>query len=316
MPDFEMPFLDAMIAKPQLLIVAEQSKSIKIICKCLESEYQVIFANDYSNVVKFCRYYRIELVLIAMTLPRSIVFNIQRKIKESPLTRHIPIIFETKNSVSIMEMCDSHNKYVSCIAQPIDPEVLLAVVEAEMLLDLKFSISRLKKYGIVNADFLSRERFERQLATEWSIALQRNLPLSLILLKVNNLIECHDIFGLNEGFLVIRHIAFTLISCLRPIKDSVADFGGCTFAGILPGVGGVDAKAIAGDIMSKFHAHPISDQSNGQDTQFYNLSLGVASCAVNCKVNIVDFRDLAVNLLKLAQKEGGNRVCCESLDCE
>jgi len=87
--------------------------------------------------------------------------------------------------------------------------------------------------------------FHADLKSAYAEHKRLKLPISLVLIDLDNFKEINDTYGHPEGDLVLRAIAKLLQRAFRR-QDCVARYGGDEFAVIMPGTG-ADAASIAAD---------------------------------------------------------------------
>jgi diguanylate cyclase (GGDEF)-like protein len=127
--------------------------------------------------------------------------------------------------------------------------------------------------GLRNRRWLD-DAFARQL----SRATRASQPLSLLMIDIDRFKQVNDTYGHPAGDAVLRRVAHTLATGLRP-QDSLARYGGEEFAVLLPGLGRQQALQVAERLR-------LTIQANGGDTKRDNVtqitvSIGVAMASVD-----------------------------------
>ncbi len=128
-------------------------------------------------------------------------------------------------------------------------------------------------------------------------------PVSLIMSDIDNFKEFNDIYGHQEGDIVLIETAKMFRLNTREV-DIVARYGGEEFAVILPETDAHEAYDIAENIRKKIEAHECPSK---QGKLKVTVSLGVATfprCAGNKEVLI----EMADKALYAAKESGKNRV--------
>jgi diguanylate cyclase (GGDEF)-like protein len=123
--------------------------------------------------------------------------------------------------------------------------------------------------GLRNRRWLD-DAFARQL----SRAARANQPLSLLMIDIDRFKQVNDTYGHPAGDAVLRRVAHTLATGLRP-QDSLARYGGEEFAVLLPGLGQPQALQVAERLR-------LAIQANGAEGKRDNVtqitvSIGVAT---------------------------------------
>lgn len=115
----------------------------------------------------------------------------------------------------------------------------------------------------------NRRYFRRQLPQEVERARVYNLPLSLLILDVDDFKHVNDTFGHTVGDVVLSELCGAVRETLRP-PDLFARFGGDEFAIILPHTDLSGARAVSDRILDKVR----------------NLTIETEDGAIRCSVSI------------------------------
>jgi diguanylate cyclase (GGDEF)-like protein len=89
----------------------------------------------------------------------------------------------------------------------------------------------------------NRRAFDSRLEIEWQRARRYKLPLSLVVLDVDNFKTYNDTFGHPAGDVILRRMASALAQTAR-LSDTVARYGGEEFALILPHTDATEAMIV------------------------------------------------------------------------
>lgn len=123
--------------------------------------------------------------------------------------------------------------------------------------------------GIAN-----KRHFRRRLATEMERARTYNIPLTLMLLDIDDFKHINDTHGHTIGDVMLSEFCGTINDMLRP-PDFFARFGGDEFALILPHTDVEGACSVADRILSQVRDLAIF---SGEETQVRcSVSLGIAA---------------------------------------
>ncbi len=147
--------------------------------------------------------------------------------------------------------------------------------------------------------------FRLRIKEEYARSRRENVPVSLLILDVDNFKNYNDTLGHPAGDEVLRKVSFILKQSVRD-NDIVARYGGEEFAIILPGADKDGASALAERIRVKV-----------QDTEFYRqeiqpegkltISIGIATFPDDA-INEVELIENADKALYHAKETGKNKV--------
>lgn len=160
--------------------------------------------------------------------------------------------------------------YLAIDAGPIydDNGTLLAVVETLRDISVqKHSQTALERLASVDGltGVLNRRGFDDQLTLEWNRAQRSGLPITLLMIDVDNFKSFNDHYGHQLGDECLRTVGRVLReSVLRP-NDIVARYGGEEFAFILPGADTDGAAVVASRIRDLMAAVAIPHQAGAID---------------------------------------------------
>lgn len=201
--------------------------------------------------------------------------------------------------------------YLAIDAGPIydDNGELLAVVET--LRDMsaqKRSQTALERLAALDGltGVLNRRAFDDQLTLEWSRAMRGGLPITLLMIDVDNFKSFNDQYGHQAGDECLCTVARVLGAALLRPNDVVARYGGEEFALILPGADHVGAAAVATRILDLMSAAAIPHQPVGIDGHV-TVSVGGATLIPIPEAVPADLIRHADTALYAAKASGRNR---------
>jgi len=166
---------------------------------------------------------------------------------------------------------------------------------------------QLKRISITDSltGLLNRRYFEERLTEEMERSKRHRLPLSLILLDVDDFKLINDTFGHPVGDEALKGLARSIRNSIRTI-DVAARYGGEEFAVILPQTTKPDATTIAERICVEV-ARIELPMASARDKQPFTVSLGLATFSEDAAT----MEDLIRNVdiaLYAAKARGKNRV--------
>ena len=117
----------------RILIVDDES-AIRLICRVnLESAgFETIEAGDGETALALARSEQPDLILLDVMLPVLDGWEVAAKLRQTPETRDIPIVFLTARSATTDEVHGHAVGGLGYISKPFDPEALTATVTATL----------------------------------------------------------------------------------------------------------------------------------------------------------------------------------------
>jgi len=155
----------------------------------------------------------------------------------------------------------------------------------------------------------TRATFEATLSKVLAVAAETRQPVSVILCNLDYFAAFNENFGTYLGDQVLRSIGFVFKAHMRP-GDTVARISGDEFGAILPQMHGRQAVACAERFRQMLMAQQMVPHANGAGR--VTVSVGVADAIKGDTLELLLRR--ALNALKVAKREGRNRVVEMSAD--
>ena len=115
--------------KPVILIIDDSPDIINLISGLLRNYYKVKSAiNGEKGLAIAQSDNSIDLILLDLMMPGLSGFEVCKRLKENPITAHIPIIFLTALSDIEDEQFGLELGAVDYISKPISPAILLSLI--------------------------------------------------------------------------------------------------------------------------------------------------------------------------------------------
>jgi len=154
----------------------------------------------------------------------------------------------------------------------------------------------------------NRRYYNNVLSQRWNISLQRQEPLSFLILDIDHFKKVNDTYGHVSGDLVLKGIAAVLKNSLRG-SDHIARWGGEEFAIILTKTSMPSALKVAENVRSAVE-NAIFEIENERKIKL-TVSIGVHSITVQpeSEYTLVKFLSDADAALYRAKQTGRNKVC-------
>lgn len=155
----------------------------------------------------------------------------------------------------------------------------------------------------------NRRLFDRQLTLEMQRAQRTDMPLSLVMLDIDNFKVINDTYGHPTGDKVLVALG-DLLSRSRRVYDVAARVGGEEFCLLLPGATPMQAQDIATRVLQDFREMPFEMPEGG--TFHATFSAGVASSCGGPTPNTPEALFAKADAL-LYEAKGKGRNCIETM---
>lgn len=120
-------------SRPTILVVDDTKDNLIVIGGILEGEFRVRVANSGERALKVASSEpRPELILLDIMMPGMDGYQTLEKLRASPATRDIPVIFVTALDADEDEAGGLHLGAVDYVTKPIRPAILLARVRTQL----------------------------------------------------------------------------------------------------------------------------------------------------------------------------------------
>jgi len=181
--------------------------------------------------------------------------------------------------------------------------------KAKIFEDLTAEKEHLKKLAITDqlTGLYNHDFFYNRLNDEFNRAVRYDVPLSLIMVDLDNFKKVNDTYGHPVGDKVLREVAGLLKRAVRK-TDSVARYGGEEFSVILPHTTLEGAR----DEAERIREVVVSHSYAGLMDTVISISAGVASYPNDVILSPGDLVNLADNGLYEAKSDGKNRVVIQT----
>lgn len=265
------------IPKPSLLIVDDEPANLHVLARLMQEEYRIVVANCGKKALELMEGgTKPDLVLLDVQMPDIDGFEVCRRLKKDPATSSIPVIFVTARDSSGDEEAGFALGAVDYVSKPFQPALVRA--RARTHIRLKQKTDLLERFALLDGltDIPNRRNFEDHYEREFRRAERDRLPLSVVMIDIDNFKPFNDHYGHGPGDTCLRRVAAALSVVAGRPRDIVARYGGEEFVALLPSTDAEGAAELAEQFRSAVEAlgipHEYSDAG-----QVVTLSLGVAT---------------------------------------
>jgi len=295
--------LQAASARRRILVVEDDVAFASALGEALEGEgYLVEYARDGTVGVSCALSTRPDLILLDINLPSLDGFGAAGQLRESPITREVPIIFLSARRDLSARVRGLRLESVDFIPKPFLGDDLLARVEQALV--GAHARQRLQRRAAVDdlTGLGNLSMFRARLAEEHKRVTRYGHPLSLAMIDVDKLKSINDQHGHVTGSEVLCAIGDVLRRHART-TDLAVRYGGDEFIVLLPETTLAEASVFAERVRSAVSRRTIH---GFQAT----VSIGVASlCATDGVETDAQLLKRADAAAYNAKRQGGNRIC-------
>ncbi len=153
----------------------------------------------------------------------------------------------------------------------------------------------------------NRRRFDQLYIEEWERARRDQLPMSVILIDVDQFKEYNDHYGHQEGDLVLCRVAQALKSVPKRPTDFVARYGGDEFVAVIPNTDIEGALKVAMNMINNIVSLRIKHDYS-KVASFITLTVGAATITPQLGMDREELLRMADKALYRAKDKGRNRV--------
>lgn len=313
-PDQSQRSIEEEINLPSILIVEDDVKDAKLILNYLHGEAYIIKqVKDGEEAISRARQEKIDLILLDILLPGMDGFETCRRLKAMDQTKDIQIVALT--SLNDME---SKVKGIELgaddyLVKPINMHELRvrikALVKKKAYLDRLHANYEMAVHSAITdklTGLYNHAYFEHFLGLEVKRSLRQNMPVSLMMIDIDDFKQYNDTLGHLAGDQILSELGLLIKTNIREI-DLAARYGGEEFSVVLPGVDLKGAVTTAERIRLVIHENSFSPELSS-DSKTLSVSIGIAACPSDAEAvkELINKADMA---LYKAKREGKNRVC-------
>lgn len=290
-----------------VLVVDDAPSNLVILTESLRAEFDVRIATSGVEALRLVNEGPPDLILLDILMPEMDGYEVCRRLKATPSTRNIPVIFLTAKGDVADETLGLAIGAVDYIIKPVSIPIVQARVRTHVELKRRGDILETLSMRDGLTGIANRRRFDDTLLRAWRQSLRQATPLSLIMADIDHFKVYNDTYGHMAGDECLRIVARTLADTLKRPGDLAARYGGEEFAMVLEDTTLAGAAHLAEDmrlaVQSLHMPHQGSDVS-----ETVTVTLGVATSIPRPGQCPETLLRLADRMLYEAKTAGRNRV--------
>jgi diguanylate cyclase (GGDEF)-like protein len=243
--------------------------------------------------------FQADLILMDIYMPECSGLELAGVLRQEPLYTGLPIIFLSTEDDKFKQLAAMSVGGDDFLTKPILPQHLVAAIRG-----------RAKRAGILTSymtrdsltQLLNHDTIVQNLESELARALTQKMPLTFVLIDIDNFKSINDTYGHLIGDYVLRKLSELLLTYLAK-TNFVGRYGGEEFAIVMPNIDALNAKRTCDELREKFAQ--LNFKSAGHE--FYvTFSAGIATFPALAGVeNIIAAADTA---LYQAKDAGRNQI--------
>lgn len=299
--------------KPTILIVDDEPINVRVLAQNLTPNYRIKTATNGQKALTIVNSDDPpDLVLLDIQMPDIDGYQVLVTMRQQDSTKNIPVIFITAKDGAEDEAKGLDLGAMDYITKPFNLPVVNARVKNQIALKQKNDL--LEKLALIDGltEIPNRRHYDSRAQVEWRRAIQQNLPLSLIMIDIDEFKLFNDNYGHAQGDVALKSVATIAARQLKRSSDLAARYGGEEFIVLLPDCPLTFATAIAEDIRQAVYS--LNLEHEYAKAKRITVSLGVSSIYPDSDQSIQSLQKKADELLYLAKRQGRNKVVAEAMN--
>ncbi len=297
---------DDIATKGRVLIVDDAMENVQILHQALQDEHDVLFAMNGEKALHIAQHQLPDLILLDAVMPGMDGYAVCAALRASHLTRDIPIIFVTALKTPEDETRALDAGAVDFISKPLNAAVVRARVRTQ--LTVKRQSDALRELTLTDGltGVSNRRAFDERLQGEWRRCARAQMPISLIMVDIDQFKHFNDHYGHQAGDACLQQAGAAMRRAAMRPQDVVARYGGEEFAILLPQEDLAGAEAVARKVLDEIAQLKITHDRSSV-CPFVTVSMGVSSTTPHEQRESAQLIKTADSLLYEAKAAGRNR---------
>lgn len=239
---------------PAILIVDDDNTVVLALRNVLRGIGQARFARSGLEALAMIQDTLPTLILLDVELPDIGGLEVCRRLKTNPKTCDIPVLFITSHTEPGFEEQVFDAGAADYISKPLNPRVVAARAQTHLAYRLAMQKLNAQAHTDGLTGLANRRSFDETLNEETRRARRQRLPLTVMMIDLDEFKKYNDYFGHLEGDECLKAIAKALKDSTQRPADLVARYGGEEFALILP-----DTDLRGGEVVARTLLKSVED---------------------------------------------------------
>lgn len=297
---------DDIATKGRILIVDDAMENVQILHQALQDEHDVLFALSGEKALHIAQHQQPDLILLDAVMPGLDGYAVCAALRASRLTRDIPIIFITALKTPEDETRALDAGAVDFISKPVNAAVVRARVRTQIT--VKRQSDTLRELTLTDGltGVANRRAFDEKLAGEWRRCARAQVPISLIMVDIDQFKHFNDFYGHQAGDACLQQAGAAMRRAAMRPQDVVARYGGEEFAILLPQEDLAGAETVARKVLDEIAGLNIAHERSSV-APVVTVSMGVTTLTPHEQRDPTQLVTNADALLYEAKAAGRNR---------
>ncbi|MCL2253692.1 MAG: diguanylate cyclase [Lachnospiraceae bacterium] len=293
--------------KKSVLIVDDEMSNLVALTQILNKEYTVYAATGGSEAIEAAKINQPDLILLDIIMPEMDGYEVISILKCTEETRSIPVIFVTGLGTAAEEEKGLLLGASDYISKPFNSAIVKLRVQNQIQLALQFDLIMTLSLTDELTGLSNRRGFNSRLNLELNHAKREQIPLSIMMIDIDNFKDYNDKYGHLQGDKALKTVGGVINDSLKRSVDFCARWGGEEFIVLLQNSDLSGALKIAEVIRGSISETQISCE-DGSFTGI-TVSIGVNTVIPRYSITVNNVVDGADHALYAAKQSGKNKVC-------
>ncbi len=242
--------------EPRVLVVDDEAASRRGYELLLQmSGYHVVTAKSGTEALERIREHDFDLVISDVNMPDGDGFELTRRLRAESATRDLPIILLSAVADSARRVSGLDRGADDFLEKPVDVNELLARVRVHVRhAQRNRELVEQSRFDALTG-VLSRRAIDEELDREIKRAERSRLPVSVLMIDINDFKSFNDRHGHIVGDEAVRLVAQKLRAIVRD-TDHVGRYGGDELLVVLPDTDADAANALHDRVYLEWRKHP------------------------------------------------------------
>jgi diguanylate cyclase (GGDEF)-like protein len=291
-----------------ILIVDDERTNIQILDNALGNEYNILAAMSGEQAIAVAVESLPCLILLDIILPDISGYDVCKALKSNKLTKHIPVIFVTAQSLPEDELKGLELGAIDYFRKPFLVPLIKVRIRNQIELVQKTAVLEQLAWIDGLTGISNRRAFDKRYFEACKYAIRNKRSICLIILDIDFFKQYNDHYGHAQGDVVLQQVARAIAQVASRPLDLVARYGGEEFVILLTDSSEKEGALLAEKVREKIEALAIP-HIKSKIHRALTISVGVTSSSNDgCSFDTKALLETADACLYEAKAMGRNMV--------